>query len=254
MNLLNSFKIEQCDDNSTLICTSCLEELSKAINFRNKAIQSEKYFKRLDQCSSLQFVEPEVQIKLESDVDFDNIKSEPIEEDSKYEFVDENPTASTSIEDVFEKPSTEFYDFNFRKRKSRSERYGLDDFCSSSGVVRCNLCLKTFTSVNSHQNHMKTVHREMTESEMHKCKHCNRYFKLKIYLNRHVTRIHGNLSSKSRHKSKKKQTETIFDKEDVSLYCEVIFPKQEADARFDTKLNFRFVNSFSQLEEAFRNM
>lgn len=167
-------------------------------------------------------------IKLENEINFDDIKSEPIDEVPNYEFVDESPTTSTSFVDVFAtKSPTEFYDYNGRserKKKHKLERYGLDDFCSSSGVVRCNLCMKSFTSVNSHQNHMKTVHREMKESEMHKCKYCNRFFKLKIYLNRHVTRIHGNVSlhaKKGRNGSKKKQTETIFDKEDVSLYCEV---------------------------------
>jgi hypothetical protein len=229
---LNSFlQIERYDENNVpaLICAICLKDLLKAISFRNKAIKAEKYFKGSDESEFAQFVEPEVHIKLEEDVDFDKIKSEPIDEDPSYEFVDENPTASTSsFVDVFEtKPSTEFYDYNERsdrKKKTKSERYGLDDFCSSSGVVRCNLCMKTFTSVNSHQNHLKTVHRSMSAAEMHKCKYCNRFFKLKIYLNRHVARIHGNISlqtTKGRQGSKKKSTETIFDKEDVSLYCEV---------------------------------
>lgn len=225
-------KIEQYDDNNVpaLICTICLKDLSKAIHFRNKAIKAEKYFKRSDECSSIsQFVEPEVHIKLEDDLDFEKIKSEPIDEDPKYEFVDENPTTSSSFTDVFIKPSTEFYDYSERgerkKKKSKSDRYGLEDFCCSSGIVKCKLCMKSFTSVNSYQNHMKTVHREMSESEMHKCKYCNRFFKLKIYLNRHVTRIHKKQeslnTSKNRNKSKKRSTGTIFDKEDVSLYCEI---------------------------------
>lgn len=186
-----------------------MKDLSHAINFRNKAIKSEKFFQRSEDCS---FVEPEIQIKLERE-DL-NIKSEPFEEVPNYEFVDEN---RTSFVDVFE---TKFYDYSENKKRKNKDRYGIG-FCSTSGVVRCNLCMKTFTSVNSHQNHMKTVHKKLSEAELFKCKHCNRVFKLKIYLNRHVTRVHGNVPTKARQASKKSCTDTIFDKEDVSLYCEV---------------------------------
>jgi hypothetical protein len=204
---------------STLICVDCLKDLSKAINFRNKAIKSEQYFKK----SECTFVEPEIHIKLEEDLNLENIKSEPLEDVPQYEFVDEN---RTPFVDVFEKPATEFYDYSETSEKKRSkqkDRYTIDDFCSSSGIVRCNLCMKSFTSVNSHQNHMKTVHQKISESEMFKCKHCKRVFKLKIYLNRHVARIHGNVASKTRNGPKKRCTDTIFEKEDVSLYCEVFW-------------------------------
>jgi hypothetical protein len=234
-----------------LICAECLKDLSKAISFRNKAIKSEKYFKKSDECN---FVEPEIHIKLEEDLNLENIKSEPLEEVPQYEFVDEN---RTSFVDVFDKPATEFYDYGEKvekkKNKRSKERYSIDDFCSSSGIVRCNLCMKTFTSVNSHQNHMKTVHQKMSEAEMFKCKHCKRVFKLKIYLNRHVARIHGNASSKCRSIPKKRCSDTIFDKEDVSLYCEVRFKMSKKFIETNSNI-FSSASNSSQQEEAFRSM
>lgn len=199
------------------------------MHFRNRAIRSEKYFKkssdawqRKEELDDEKF-EPEVRIKLEDDEELEKVKAEPFEEDPNHELLaniesmvgNPNPHLNpVPFVDVFSN-NAEIYD-----RRMKSKAPELDDFASSSGVVRCNLCLKSFTSVNSHQNHMKTVHREMSEAEMHKCKFCNRYFKLKIYLNRHVARIHGT-KSKSGKSGKKKCSDSIFQKEDVSLYCEV---------------------------------
>lgn len=225
-------------DSTALICAICLRDLSKAMHFRNKAIRAEKYFKRSDgwvEKDEVEQFEPEVRIKLEDEDEL--IKSEPFDEDPNYEFMHNIDTMvgshasvllqSTSFVDV--KPIQSYYDFdekNDRKKRSKpTARYENEDFGSSSGVVRCKLCMKSFTSVSSQQNHMKSVHREMSESEMHKCKYCNRFFKLKIYLNRHLLRIHGtkNTVVKARSDSKKKSTESIFNREDVSLYCEVSF-------------------------------
>lgn len=225
-------------DSTALICAICLRDLSKAMHFRNKAIRAEKYFKRSggwEEKDEVEQFEPEVRIKLEDEDEL--IKSEPFDEDPNYEFMHNIDTMvgshasvlfqSTSFVDV--KPIQSYYDFDEKKdRKKRSKptaRYENEDFGSSSGVVRCKLCMKSFTSVSSQQNHMKSVHREMSESEMHKCKYCNRFFKLKIYLNRHLLRIHGtkNTVVKARSDSKKKSTESIFNREDVSLYCEVSF-------------------------------
>lgn len=121
--------------------------------------------------------------------------------------------------DVFSAQSDELN----RAEKHNHRDCSLQNFGSSSGVVQCKLCLKTFTSVSSYQNHMKTVHGELREDEMHKCRFCDRFFKLKIYLNRHIARVHGPKfnSAKARNDSKKKLHESIFNKEDVSLYCEV---------------------------------
>lgn len=199
------------------------------MHFRNRAIRSEKYFRRSsdawqqkEELNDGKF-EPEIRIKLEDDEELKRVKAEPFDEDPNHELLanidsmvgnQNSHLNSVPFVDVFSN-NAEAYDR--RKKPKPSE---LDDFGSSSGIVRCNLCLKSFTSVNSHHNHMKTVHREMSEAEMHKCKFCNRYFKLKIYLNRHVARIHGT-KIKSGKSSKKKGLDSIFQKEDVSLYCEV---------------------------------
>lgn len=192
--------------------------------FRSKAIKAARFFKRAMHFIKEDSVTPDFHIKVE--VDEDKIKSEPLDDDPNYEFMQ-------SIDSMIQHPGapgTSFVDVlrnvdHFMGEKNNSERRPsrrhAEDFGSSSGVVRCHLCMKTFTSVSSHQNHMKTVHRKMSVSEMHQCKHCNRYFKLKIYLNRHIARIHGTSSSRGRCDSRKKASETIFNKEDVSLYCEV---------------------------------
>ena len=205
--------------------------MSKAIHFRNKAIRAEKYFRKSDDCLAGKDLEPEVQIKLE-DYKFDElekIKSEPLDEDPNYELLqnidtmignNDNHLESLPFVDVFSsKSNRDFFEHDRTETRKKARHSELENFGSSSGIVRCKLCMKSFTSVSSHQNHMKTVHREMSESEMHKCKFCNRYFKLKIYLNRHVARIHG--TKKCGRSSKRKCHDSIFNKEDVSLYCEV---------------------------------
>lgn len=168
--------------------------------------------------------EPEVRIKLEDVEDIERVKSEPFDDDPNHELLanidsmvgnHNSHLNSVPFVDVFSSNN----DVKCERRK-KSKNSDFEDFASSSGVVRCNLCLKTFTSVNSHHNHMKTVHREMSESEMHKCTFCNRFFKLKIYLNRHIARIHGT-KTKSGKSGKRKCLNSISNKEDVSLYCEV---------------------------------
>lgn len=219
------------ESSPALICEPCLNDLDKALHFRNNAIKGEKYFKQSiswqENGSKAKELEPEVRIKLEDGEEVGMVKSEPFFANPKYEFIDSMmgiPETSGLIESAtFDMPSS--YDYNEMEKTSRqTSRYNCDEFGSSSGVVRCNLCLKSFTSVNSHSNHMKTVHREMTESEMFKCRYCNRLYKLKIYLNRHITRVHRikGRSSNSRCDSKKRLShESIFNKEDISLYCEV---------------------------------
>jgi uncharacterized Zn-finger protein len=218
------------------------------MHFRNKAIKAEKFFKGSEDWTSL---EPEVKIKLEDD-EQENIKAEPTDEDPNYEFMQNIDSMMTTepatFVDVFQSNSQANYEAAERKRKSKHDSY--EDFGSTSGVVRCKLCMKTFTSVNSRQNHMKTVHRELTESEMHKCKYCNRFFKLKIYLNRHVARIHGTKhKSKGRNGSKKKCSETIFNKEDVSLYCELC--KQFFTTRGSLQKHVRVKHEFVDLKDRF---
>lgn len=204
------------------------------MHFRNKAIRSEKFFTRsstkLTKVQQDDHLEPEIRIKLEDDENLEKIKTEPFE-DPNYELLEnidtminqESHLSSLPFVDVFSsKPVCDSYEDgkkNERSKKSKQKDHENNDFGSSSGVVRCKLCMKSFTSVNSHQNHMKTVHQKLSEAEMHKCKFCNRYFKLKIYLNRHVARIHG--TKRCGRSVKKKGQESIFNKEDVSLYCEV---------------------------------
>lgn len=211
-----------------LICAGCLKDLTKAIHFRNKAIRAERYFQRSGhvwQGKDGDQFEPEVHIKLEDGEALEAIKSEPYDEDPNYEFmqnietmVGKSEAADKTFVDVFASKPTQTY--NESNRSKCSQRIDLEDFGSTSGIVQCKLCLKSFTSISSHQNHMKSVHQKMSEAEMHKCKQCNRFFKLKIYLNRHIARIHGTKRHSS-NRSKKKSHETIFNKEDVSLYCEV---------------------------------
>lgn len=201
------------------------------MHFRNKAIRAEKFFSRSSKWTIQDdHLEPEIRIKLEDDEIMENIKTEPCE-DPNHELLENIDTMinqncnlnSLPFVDVFSsKPVRECYEADEkreRNKKSKQTDRENDDYGSSSGVVRCKLCMKSFTSVSSHQNHMKAVHQKLTEAEMHKCKFCNRYFKLKIYLNRHVARIHG--TKKSGRSVKRKGQESIFNKEDVSLYCEV---------------------------------
>lgn len=211
------------------------------MHFRNKAIRAEKYFRKSSggwqQKEDLhdEKFEPEVRIKLEDDEELERVKSEPFDDDPNHELLanidsmignHNSHLNSVPFVDVFSSNR----EVKCEQRKKKSKNSDFEDYASSSGVVRCNLCLKSFTSVNSHHNHMKTVHREMSESEMHKCKFCNRFFKLKIYLNRHAARIHGT-KTKSGKPSKRKGVDSIFNKEDVSLYCEVRWTDTRSSTR-----------------------
>lgn len=218
------------ESSPALICEPCLKDLEKALHFRNNAIKGEKYFKQSvswqDNDSKATELEPEVTIKLEEGEEVGMIKAEPLFTNPKYEFIDSMMSVPGTSGATFVDMRLNYdYEENLDKRKnSQADRYDCEEFGSSSGIVRCNLCLKSFTSVNSHSNHMKTVHRKMSESEMFKCRYCNRLYKLKIYLNRHIARVHQikDRPSKSRCDSKKRVShESIFNKEDISLYCEV---------------------------------
>lgn len=232
------FQINENDSNGTpaLICAICLKDLSKAMHFRNKAIRSDKYFNKSYAWTHKDHLigdhlEPEVRIKLEDEEELEKIKNEPFE-DPNYELLENIDTMiggknyhldSVRFVDVFSSNAARSFieegDRKERKTKSKLKDSVIEEFGSSSGVVRCKLCMKSFTSISSLQNHMKTVHQKLSEAEMHRCKFCNRYFKLKIYLNRHVARIHG--TKKCGKTGKKKGQDSIFNKEDVSLYCEV---------------------------------
>lgn len=214
-----------------------MKDLSKAIQFRNKAIRAEKHFAGVEgrqTCDDqLEQLEPLVRIKLEDyDDDVKNIKSEPLYDDPNLEYethIDQMVglseasvlLESTSFVDILSaKPSRSKSNRDERTERRRSAKTESRDSggSTSSGIVKCNLCMKTFMSASRRTDHMKTVHGERTEQEMHKCNYCDRFFKLKIYLNRHVTRVHG---SQSKTACKKKSTQSIFNKEDVALYCEV---------------------------------
>lgn len=49
-------------------------------------------------------------------------------------------------------------------------------------TTQCQQCLKIFTSLHSLKDHIRVIHEELTDKDLHSCHYCNRQFKIKYYL------------------------------------------------------------------------
>lgn len=243
-NIFDCLQIKIIDykDVPNIICRNCLNELTRVKAFKLKAKEAQEFFRKslnLSERENWSFqgesteihIEPHVVIKLEDDDSVDRIKLEPTEgitfsnvntnaeNQSYFEFSNVNVRGFDEVEEE-EEEYTEVDDDGDESKNQRP----LYDFGTSQEVIQCNLCFSVFPSLSSKTNHMRNVHGKLTESEMHKCKFCNRYFKHKNYLNRHITRVHPNENKKTHSKkseSKSSKTSSLQSKEDISLYCEI---------------------------------
>lgn len=92
----------------------------------------------------------------------------------------------------------------------------------TNGVAQCKLCYKSFTSLHSMKDHMRAIHQKLDESDMYKCPHCDRLFKMKYYLNRHIKSYHLRQLNKKEKRTKPKlrfDGDEIFKEKLVGLNC-----------------------------------
>lgn len=69
---------------------------------------------------------------------------------------------------------------------------------------------------------MRAIHQKLDESDMFKCPHCDRLFKMKYYLNRHIKSYHLRQMKKKEKRSKPKMRidgDEIFQQKLVGLNC-----------------------------------
>ena len=173
-----------------LICSVCIKELNKAVKFRKKCIESENHFKSLLLTFEPFIWNDELQM-INSGYNNDrSIKEEPqdfrhlfdnftsiIEENRKID--DLNLFNVDKSDDEINKP---VYPVKKRRVKQSIKYENSDpDFESE---YQCHLCLKTFTKLHSMKDHMRAVHQKLEESEMFKCEHCDKLFKLRYYLSK----------------------------------------------------------------------
>lgn len=96
------------------------------------------------------------------------------------------------------------------------------DLMQTNGLAQCNLCYKSFTSIHSFKDHMRCVHQQLDEADMFKCPHCDRLFKMKYYLNRHIKSYHikdGKKKEKCSKVKSKFEGDEIFKEKLVGLNC-----------------------------------
>lgn len=95
----------------------------------------------------------------------------------------------------------------------------------TDGIAQCRLCFKTFTSLHSMKDHMRAIHQNLDECDMFKCPHCERLFKMKYYLNRHIKSYHLRQVKKKQKRSKngprpsRIDGDEIFKEKLVGLNC-----------------------------------
>lgn len=69
---------------------------------------------------------------------------------------------------------------------------------------------------------MRAIHQTLDESDMFKCPHCSRLFKMKYYLNRHIKSYHLKQAKKKEKRSKAKsrmEGDEIFKEKLIGLNC-----------------------------------
>ena len=69
---------------------------------------------------------------------------------------------------------------------------------------------------------MRAIHQKLDEADMYKCPHCDRLFKMKYYLNRHIKSYHLRQVKKKEKRSKPKlriDGDEIFKEKLVGLNC-----------------------------------
>lgn len=97
-------------------------------------------------------------------------------------------------------------------------------FSLAEGIAQCKLCFKTFTSLHSLRDHMRAIHQNLDVQDMFKCPHCNRLFKMKYYLNRHIKSFHLRQVNKEKRpkngvRSDRIDGDEIFKEKLVGLNC-----------------------------------
>lgn len=75
------------------------------------------------------------------------------------------------------------------------------------------------------KDHMRAIHQKLDEADMFKCPHCERLFKMKYYLNRHIKSYHMKQVKKKEKRSKngfrtsKIDGDEIFKEKLIGLNC-----------------------------------
>jgi uncharacterized Zn-finger protein len=104
-------------------------------------------------------------------------KFEPMEESLVKEIVKQAPKKQKRAKVLLEQQYCETFD-------DKDSDYEV--IRNDKGKVECKFCSKTFTKPHSMKCHVKAMHTEISETEMHKCEECGKLFKLKYYLREYL--------------------------------------------------------------------
>ncbi|CAG9805431.1 unnamed protein product [Chironomus riparius] len=216
---------------TALICSACIKDLNKAVKFRKKCIQSEHHFKK-----HLLTFEPfiwndELRMISSSDNNHKSIKEEPHEFNNvnffeHYAAIVDEDCATDMLKTSRLSKSVKSYNENSQaehpEKKRRVKRNIKHENVESDSETQCHLCLKTFTKMHSMKNHMRAVHQDLNESDMFKCEYCDRLFKIRYYLNRHIKNAHTKKNSKKEKqaKAKNEEDEGIFNEKLTGINCQ----------------------------------
>lgn len=120
------------------------------------------------------------------------IKTEP--EDFVFEPLESE--VDQNLEMLMEFPEQAVLKFESKDEEDNEHRKDSveKDFGSLVPRWQCEICSKIVSTKNSYLDHMKAMHEEVDESEMHKCDLCNKLFKVRNYFNTHMRRVHGKVS------------------------------------------------------------
>lgn len=189
--LCTQIKIIEINDLAALICSSCLTELSMAINFRNNAIKSDAYFRSQLRLPEFNAWDEQNNVKIENNQNDRRIKIEPV--DTNLSFLHSVDLLLETNLAQFENVNVNPFDENIRisQKKKRTKKIVYDTDKLSSN-----------------------------DRNFLKCKYCEKSFKLQGYLTRHLTRTHSDRLNNKKSLTKKQSQQTKVNEEE-ELYCEV---------------------------------
>jgi rubrerythrin len=179
-----------------LICVRCIEDLSRAIIFRNRCKSADQFLKKSlnyfdksgwsNELNSLQETLSfnEFGVKNEQDV-LKTIKSEPPEVESFFEY----PTISA---EAILNENSEENDWLNENQEDDNESYSRKRKKQSDMLFTCEVCGKTFELKSKYNRHYRTKHIGSREKKeiINGCHYCMKIFDSRTQLKDHIRYKH----------------------------------------------------------------
>lgn len=168
--MLCGIQISESDDNSKIICKSCLDDVSTIRKFRNQCISSDNYFKIWTGSSEPTTLKDKVKQETEN--------SDYFEIEPEQHYLNKKITVSKARNKKVD-----------RSRTSKTKAKPVKKIVIENERLPCSICGKICRSTRLLYSHEKT-HEKKPDKKDFLCDHCGKEFALKIYLYAHMINVH----------------------------------------------------------------